>query len=158
MKILMAFFLIASLFVYWVLDKYRYYDFKITECSASIEAELVGSYSKDQSVDKGAPYYFRLVFNESNSNLNLGKASALLEFKPVSNTGNVIKIESVGEILVIKNKKVLVVESINIPYDDYHLSISINQHLAEKVIGECKINKYYSEEIRFRLWDILLSV
>lgn len=156
-KLIIAFFVIAALF-YLAIDKYEYNDYKISSCSASVEVELVGSYKLESPLVRGEPYHLRLELIDSIPDANLETLSLSLVFTPISTTLAPITIESeMSRVISISGKKVLLVDSINIPYEDYRVSIGLS-NARDRYEMTCDFLKDYSEEYRFRLWDILQSV
>ena len=156
-KLLIAFLVIAA-FLFLTIDKYKYKDYKISDCSASVEVELVGGYTLEAPLIRGGLYRLRLELIDSIPGANLDTLSSSLIFTPISTTSAPISIvREKSSVISTSGKRVLLIDSINIPYENYRLSIVMGDE-RNRYEMECKLLKSYSEEYRFRFWDILQSV
>lgn len=158
MKITLAILLLLiGTFVYWAFDRYEYRDFSVTDCPTGIEATLTGDYGAESPYIRGAPYTLRLVLASNQVGANLD-VSVRLTFIEPSIAKQIVIENSKYDVSEYQGNKIILMRPINIPYQDYIMKFQMEQQSIGPIYVECKIMRNYSEEIRLRFWDNLLSV
>lgn len=160
--------LAATVFAYLFTDRYYYFDYSQASCESeglTLKASLVGTFNKQNSKERGNPYYFRMelevpsdddwhIYNLNDVSLNS------LSSKTHIRLGNLQRVQPKNS-AAAKNSIVYLVNSIDIPYEDFQGSGVISVQGGEKnrdAPFSCTFKKKYRDELRISLWDNLMSV
>jgi hypothetical protein len=155
----------AAVLVVLVLDRYRYYDYKVIKCANDVsllEIGLNGRFSSERPTERGNPYRLRIEVVRPLAVRGGGVVLDHIKLTSIS-SGKEVKLDGIEARIIGKPQRpkdvlVYLAAPMSLPYHDYQVSGEISVGKERSVPFGCTLQRSPRTGWRVRFWDALMSV